>query len=77
MVKFIYDPVVFPIESSWFGEINKKGEIIPMEQTDIYKSNLFGLKTIDESGRLHKETIDGVHLEFKDNHIQDIFVKAL
>lgn len=25
LVKFIYDPVVFPIESSWFGEIDSRG----------------------------------------------------
>jgi hypothetical protein len=36
MIKFIYDPIVYPIESSWFGEIDENGEIITMEQTRIY-----------------------------------------
>ena len=48
-----------------------------MEQTQIYVKNTFGLKTLDESGRLEKFVIDGVHLEFKQNHIQNIMVKAL
>jgi hypothetical protein len=31
MVKFMYDPVIYPMESSWFGEINEIGQEIPME----------------------------------------------
>jgi palmitoyl-protein thioesterase len=33
MVKFMYDPVIYPMESSWFGEINEFGQEVPMEQT--------------------------------------------
>ena len=69
LIKFIYDPVIYPIESSWFGEINPKGEIIPMEKTAIYQNNTFGLKTLNESGRIKRLIIEGVHLEFKDKHI--------
>jgi hypothetical protein len=54
MVKFIYDPIIYPIESSWFGEINTIGEIIPMHETQIYIENTFGLKTLDETGRITK-----------------------
>jgi hypothetical protein len=36
MVKFIYDPIIYPIESSWFGEVAENGEIIKMEETLIY-----------------------------------------
>ena len=31
LIKFMYDPVVYPMESSWFGEIDENGEEIPME----------------------------------------------
>tara|TARA_B110000285_G_C14500882_1_gene328058 strand:- start:168 stop:287 length:120 start_codon:yes stop_codon:yes gene_type:complete len=39
----MYDPVVYPMESSWFGEIDETGEEIPMELTQIYRRNSFGL----------------------------------
>ena len=48
MVKFLQDPVIHPIESSWFGQVNSNGEVIPMEQTAIYRDNTFGLKTLHE-----------------------------
>ena len=48
-----------------------------MEKTAIYTQNLFGLQTLDETGRVFKHKIEGVHLEFKDEHIQGIFVEAL
>lgn len=69
MVKFMYDPVIYPMESSWFGEINEDGQEIPMEQTQIYKMNTFGLKTLHDTGRIQREVIDGVHLMFRDDHI--------
>lgn len=46
MVKFMHDPIVYPIESSWFGETNGDGKVIPMEETRIFKENTFGLKTL-------------------------------
>lgn len=48
MIKFNKDPIIYPIISSWFGQFDSSGKLIPMEQTKIYKHNLFGLKTLDE-----------------------------
>ena len=62
LIKFMYDPVIHPIESSWFGELDSQGNVIPMEQTQLYLQDLFGLRTIDVTGRLEKQIIDGVHL---------------
>ena len=77
MVKFLYDPIIYPIESSWFGEINNQGEIIPMHETQIYIDNTFGLKTLDETGRITKKSIEGAHLDWKDDDIKNIFVPGL
>lgn len=48
-----------------------------MEDTDLYKQNKFGLKTINEQGRIFKHEIDGEHLEYGTDIIADVFVKAL
>ena len=54
MVKFQHDPIIYPRESSWFGETLPDGRVIPMEETRLYKENLFGLKTLADEGRLEK-----------------------
>lgn len=77
LVKFLWDPTIYPIESEWFGEINEEGRIIPMEETDIYINNRFGLRHLDEQGRIEKKEIEGYHLHFRDEHIKEIFAVAL
>jgi len=46
MFKYSKDPIIYPRESAWFGEEIDADVIIPMEQTQIYKDNTFGLKTL-------------------------------
>jgi len=62
LVKFKFDPIIYPQESSWFGEVDPSGKVIPMEETAIYKDNTFGLKTLDDASRIQKVEIEGVHL---------------
>jgi len=62
MVKFLKDPIIYPKESSWFGQIDESGNTLPMEQTEIYLHNLFGLKTLDQEKRISKKEINGLHL---------------
>jgi hypothetical protein len=40
-----------------------------MEETALFKDNLFGLKTLADQGRIEKKEIDGVHIEFNNKHI--------
>lgn len=48
-----------------------------MEATDLYTKNLFGLKTLDEEGRIFKITKEGDHLEYGPAYIQQVIVPAL
>jgi palmitoyl-protein thioesterase len=54
MVKFMYDPVIYPMESAFFGEINDDGLEVHMEKTQIYLDNTFGLRTLHETGRIDR-----------------------
>jgi palmitoyl-protein thioesterase len=49
------DRIVIPKESEHFGyfALGNDTTIVPMNQTRIYQQDLFGLKTLDEAGRLH------------------------
>lgn len=75
MVKFMYDPIIYPMESSWFGEINERGNIVSMEDSIVYKEDLIGLKKLHDDNKIKRELIDGVHLMFNNDHIMDIFVE--
>jgi hypothetical protein len=41
-----------------------------MEATDLYTKNLFGLKTLDEEGRIFKLIKEGDHLDYGPAYIQ-------
>lgn len=54
MIMFSRDEIIFPKESAWFSQLDPAGKVVPMEQTDLYTKNLFGLRTLDEEGRIFK-----------------------
>lgn len=62
MFKFSKDPIIYPHESAWFGEVSLDGKTVPMEETGIYKQNTLGLKTLDDEKRIERKQIDGFHL---------------
>jgi palmitoyl-protein thioesterase len=62
--------VIDPWQSAMFGFYTKEGfkEVVPMEETELYKKDLFGLKTLNERGGVVKCRYDGLtHLQFRDN----------
>jgi len=63
--------VIDPWQSEFFGfytDQGFEGEVIPMEETKLYKEDLFGLKTLDQRGGIVMCRYDGLtHLQFRDN----------
>jgi palmitoyl-protein thioesterase len=60
------DGVIVPKESCKFEFYNDNSlDIIPLKESDQYKENLIGLKTLDETGRLHIIESDCIHVEYK------------
>ena len=59
MVKALADTMVFPNEGEWYGHYedgkNDYKTILRMNETNWYKSDLFGLNS-DEAGKIHFET---------------------
>ena len=73
MVKALADTMVFPNEGEWYGHYedgkNDYKTILRMNETNWYKSDLFGLKTADEAGKIHFETTPGNHLQFTEKDL--------
>ena len=40
-----------------------------MRETDWYKQDLFGLKTVDEAGKILFDTTNGDHLQFTQDQL--------
>ncbi|KAI6199673.1 Palmitoyl-protein thioesterase 1 [Aphelenchoides besseyi] len=77
LVQFTKDEMVVPKESEWFGFFpeNNATHVVPMNQTDFYKKDVLGLKTLNESGRLHLLSVDGNHLQIGEQYFIDKIVK--
>ncbi|CAH1645147.1 unnamed protein product [Spodoptera littoralis] len=55
------DNVITPWQSSQFGYYDANETIIEMKAQDIYVEDKIGLRTLDETGRLHVVTVPGVN----------------
>ena len=60
---YTLDSVVYPWESQIFGERRVgDNEIEPMQDTDFYKNDLLGLKTLNEAKKVDTYPMAGDHL---------------
>jgi palmitoyl-protein thioesterase len=59
--------------------VNESGEyyLQEMEESDLYKEDYMGLKTLNEAGKIQKISIAGDHLQFSDEDIDNTFVPFL
>ena len=67
-VKATEDEMVWPADGEWWGMPDPndpfKKPVIPMNQTDWYVNDLFGLKTAQEASKNYFEQFVGDHLQF-------------
>ena len=64
LIAFKRDTMISPKESAHFGEYDEKHKVLDMKDTDIYKNDLFGLKTLDEANKIKKFWVDEVHCNY-------------
>jgi len=74
LVKALGDTVVIPNDSEWFGayEDGSFGDVLTFDQTSWYKSDSFGLKTLNENNKVFFNTTDGDHLKFSTDFLLDL-----
>ncbi|XP_050526888.1 lysosomal thioesterase PPT2 homolog isoform X2 [Daktulosphaira vitifoliae] len=70
------DGVISPWQSSQFAVLNENQEIVTVKERSIYKNDSFGLKTLDEAGKLMFFTVIGIshHEWYKDKSVIDNFI---
>jgi palmitoyl-protein thioesterase len=62
------DSLVWPKEGEHWGAPDPANpfhnSVLPMQETEWYKKDLFGLRTADEQNKNYFETFEGDHLRF-------------
>ena len=77
-VMFSEDTMVYPKESEWFWELQADEKTVTdVKKTDFYTSDYIGLRALDEAGKVQYETIQGDHLQFTEQDIDDMIVPFL
>ena len=61
LVQFKGDTMITPRQSAFFQELDEKHNLVKMGDIEIYKNDLFGLKTLNEQGKINKFLIDEKH----------------
>ena len=78
LVMFEQDTMVYPKESEWFQTLDSSDKsVVALEDTDFYKNDLIGLKTLNEAKKVQFISIDGDHLQFSKTDINDTFIPFL
>jgi palmitoyl-protein thioesterase len=74
------DTMVWPKEGEHWGAPDPNDpfhKILPMNETEWYQKDLFGLRTADEAGKNHFESFDGDHLQFSMSDFEGWVTKYL
>ncbi|RAL38052.1 hypothetical protein DM860_000746 [Cuscuta australis] len=72
LVLFQMDTIIVPQESSHFGYF-PNGDFskpVPMQQTDVYQKDMFGLQTLDKAKKIKFYKVPGAHLVITPPEIQ-------
>jgi len=64
LIGFKKDKMISPKETAEFWEYDENFKLVPMNETNAYKNDLFGLKTLHEKNVIEVHYLDGEHTEF-------------
>ncbi|RLM95328.1 hypothetical protein BBI17_003213, partial [Phytophthora kernoviae] len=80
LVRAEQDTQVYPKESEWFGAYqdgDSYKKVLGFNETKWYKEDLFGLRTLNEAGKVHFLSTDGDHLQFSTEFLLGVMDKYL
>ena len=77
LIGFKNDKMISPKESAEFSEYDEYYKLIPMNKTNAYINDLFGLQTLDNKKAIHVQYLDGEHTEFDFNDVLQYAVPYL
>jgi palmitoyl-protein thioesterase len=78
LVMFSNDTMISPKETAHF-ETHNEGykRVVPVNETDFYKNDYIGLKSLDDAGKIKRVEWPGEHLQFSNDQITNEVVPFL
>ena len=76
-VKYEDDNIMYPKETAWFQQIDASGRVVPLNESDYYINDNFGLKTLVEDGRASFVTFDGHAPFYKESDVINTIIPFL
>jgi len=77
LIGFKRDTTISPKQSAFFAEYDENHNLVEMKDTEIYKKDLFGLKTLDENNKIKMILLDERHVRCSFQNIQDYIIPEI
>ncbi len=77
LIKFSADTMIIPGETAWFSFYDSKYNLVNYKNTDLYKEDWIGIRTLDEQGKINYAALPGNHLQFSYDDIDRLMIPAL
>lgn len=75
---FSEDTMIYPKETAWFQSLDSKGKkVVPLEDSDFYKQDFIGLKSLKEAGKAEFVEWEGDHLQFSITQLNEQVIPFL
>lgn len=77
LIMFTNDTMIIPKETAWFGYYDENNNIQSVLNSDFYKKDLIGFKTLNEKRRINFDSINGDHLQFTQKDVEEKMIPYL
>jgi len=77
LIKFNADTMILPGETAWFSFYDANQNLVNYKDTELYKQDFVGIKTLDERGAINFASLPGNHLNFSYSDIDRLMIPAL
>ena len=77
LVMFTKDTMIIPKETAWFEHYYNTDIVEKLEYSVFYKEDFIGIRYLNEAGRINFAEIEGDHLQFSYEDLDEIVVPAL
>jgi palmitoyl-protein thioesterase len=77
LIKFTEDTMIIPGQTAWFQFFNEKEEVIDFKETDLYKNDYIGFKSLVEQSKVNFVALEGNHLAFDYDDLKEHAIPIL
>ena len=77
LIKFSEDTMIIPKETAWFQFYDETRQVKDITESEFYKEDFIGFRKLSEDNKIVLDTIEGNHLQFSDEDIDETIIPVL